>query len=151
MWQKATQIFLSFAMFSCSPNSTAVIECESQNRIDSIGGFIYQVCDTTSSLYIHHEECTECLDAYVDSGTVYLPDTVFRQMKLRYDNRGSSFVPSVSDLHLLGKGDVTAELFGDSLNYGELQSKKYLVTGKVIGIKGLGIVFRVDTYQEIMN
>jgi len=148
MWQKAIPVLFSVAILSCS-QKPAVIDSKSQNRLDTIGDIVYQVSDTTSQLYIHHEECTECLDAYVDCGTVYLPDSVIRQMKLTFTSRGSTLVPSTHDLHLVGKDKISEELFGDSINYGELQGKKYLVTGKVVGIKGLGIVFRVDAYMEV--
>lgn len=149
MWLKVVPVFFCLSILSCTQDPKSVIDNQAHNRVDTIGNNTYQVSDSSSRLYIHHEECTECLDAYVDSGTVYVPDSVIHQMKLTFAKRGSAFVPSIHDLHLVGEGNISEELFGDSINYGELQGKKYIVTGKVISIKGLGIIFRVDAYDEV--
>lgn len=51
----------------------------------------YYINDTISTLYVSHHECTECLDAEVDSGIVFMPDSVAQKILKFYKER--NFVP----------------------------------------------------------
>lgn len=114
-----------------------------------IGKFDYYNKDTTSQLNISYHECTECLDAWVDSGKVYLPDSVIQKIKLICKKRGPDYIPNGWDLYLVGEDRIAEKLFGDSINFMDHWHDKFTITGKAIDMKGWGIVFRVDSFKLI--
>jgi hypothetical protein len=125
--------------------STSKLNCPQ----DTIGYFVYNIKDTLSTLFISYHECTECLDAQKDSGDLYIDETI-RQKLIEIDKkRGPSFIPNGQDLYLTGEKNIAATLFGDSVNYGEHWHDRFIITGKIVDIKGLGFVFRVDTYKKL--
>ena len=108
------------------------------------GPLVFDIKDTASTILISHHECTECLDAWVDSGTVYIPTYLALEIIKKYRQK-SLALPSNQDLYLTGFKDITHYLFLDSSNYG----KKYSVTGKVVGLTGLGLIFSIEKYKEL--
>jgi len=145
-------IFLVFLLGACKQNGTDLtVDHNGQINIikDTIGSIIFSIKDTTSRLYISYHECTECLDAYVDSGEVYISESIRIKIENIEKTLGSDHVPSNRDLYLTGPPGIKEGLFGDSLNYGEHWQDKFIITGKAVDIKGLGILFKVDTYENI--
>ncbi|HXC06526.1 MAG TPA: hypothetical protein VNZ86_17340, partial [Bacteroidia bacterium] len=106
----------------------------------------FHIRDTLSRIYISHHECTECLDAWVDSGKLFIPEKLWQEIRAVKKNKGISYGPNGLDLYLSGEGNKSTELFGDSSNFMDHYNDHFLVTGKAVGIRGEGIVFRVDTY-----
>ncbi len=138
-----------FSILSCTPSIKQPPTHTAPPQIDNIAGRLFHIKDTTSTLYITHHECTECLDAYVDSGTLYIPPALHEKLKQVELTKGASFVPNSKDLYLTGPEKINELLFGDSVTYGERLNNTYFITGKATDIKGLGIVFRVDTYKKL--
>lgn len=149
MQLKIIALLISFVLLSCSESVAPVNPNDNNSREELIGDLVYNVSDSVSHLYISHPVCTECLDASVDSGTVNVPDSILQQIKIKYSSAGSNHIPSPSDLYLVGEDHIPEKLFGDSITYGTLQAKIYEVSGRVVGFKGLGLVFRVDSYKEV--
>lgn len=116
-----------------------------------IGRFDYYNKDTTSQLHIIHQECTECLDAWVGRGTVFLPDSVIKKIKAKCNEKGADYIPNERDLYLVDKANINIrdKLFCDSINYLYNWNYHYMITGKAIDMKGWGIVFRVDSFKLI--
>lgn len=143
----SSYIVVTVLVLSCSPNNSPLVETQIGVRTDTIGGVVFYVSDSPSRLIISHHEGTEYLDAYVDSGTVYLSDSLISDIRSEHAEHGN--LPHYSDLRLTGENRITEILFGDSTNYGELWHNKYEITGKAIGLKHAGILFRVDSYRKI--
>jgi hypothetical protein len=102
----------------------------------------YTIKDTTSTLYVRHAECTECLDAYVDSGAIYVPEQVaWEIVKLHKEKHG---IPG-HDLYLTGGKFISYHMFIEEVRDGNA----YKISGKVIGADPLGFVFYVDSYEVI--
>jgi|GEM_PF-4852610 len=147
-------ILCLLAFMSCSRQSD--IESTKQNQPvnfvqDTIGTIVFNIKDTTSKLYISYHECTECIDAYVDSGKLFIPEAVHQMIKEVETNRGAQYVPGGRDLYLTGPDKINETLFGDSLNYGEHWGDRFLITGKAVAIKGHGLIFQVDSYKKVNN
>lgn len=104
--------------------------------------FTYYVNDTISTLYISHHECTECLDAYVDGGTVFIPDSVAQKI-IKKKNPPTSF-----DLKLIGKTKIDEELFGNQDNFMSKWHDRFLIKGKVVDIADGGLLFYVESYEK---
>jgi hypothetical protein len=138
-----------FSISCCTPSIKQPPTYTASPQTDTIAGRPFHIKDTTSTLYITHHECTECLDAYVDSGTLYIPPALHEKLKQVERTKGASFVPNSKDLYLTDPEKINELLFGDSVTYGERLNNTYYITGKAIDIKGLGIVFRVDTYKKL--
>ncbi len=136
------------ALFSCEQQGKSELKNEAirQEKLEQI---TYYIKDTSSTLWISYQECTECLDAWVDSGKVYLPDSVFKKINMIHAAKGNGFIPNARDLYLTGQDKIKEILFGDSSNYGEHWHDKFVITGKAIDVSGSGIVFRVDHYEKI--
>lgn len=116
-----------------------------------IGDFTYLFSDSLSSVVIYHSECTECLDAEVESGQIFLPYSLEKELKSIFKSKGSIFLPSGRDLYLFDAnlneiGDV---LFGNKENFMTKWHNKYYIKGKIIGIKNSGLIFRVDSFEKI--
>jgi hypothetical protein len=134
-------IILVMLSFSCSEKKKA--------EIRKIEGIECNVKDTISEIVIIHQECTECLDAFKKSGTLYIPENVMRKIENFYKNREGDYIsiPSGYDLYLTGENKIADKLFGN--NVYPIMGNKFIVKGKVIGFKKLGIIFRVDSYKKI--
>jgi hypothetical protein len=149
-------ISLTF-LFACSPTTTKESEfvVPSDYKItsnyfqDTIGQFVYNIKDTTSTIFISYHECTECLDAWVDSGQLFIDQKTREQIVDVVKKRGIGFAPNGHDLFLTGQGKIAEILFGDSSNFEEHWHDKFMIKGKAIGIKSYGIVFKVDTYKKL--
>lgn len=85
----------------------------------------YYIKDTQSTLYISHYVCTECLDAYVGNGIVFIPNSV-AQKNLKRKKLSSS-----SDLKLIGIQNVNEELFGNQNNFINKWHDKFLIKEKL--------------------
>jgi hypothetical protein len=85
----------------------------------------------------------------VVSETLYIPPALHEKLKQVELTKGASFVPNNKDLYLTGPEKINELLFGDSVTYGERLNNTYFITGKATDIKGLGFVFRVDTYKKL--
>ena len=74
---KYNLILLLIFSFSYSQNKD-----KNQNEIiKEIFGQKCYVKDTISEIVISHEECTECIDAYLNSGKLYISENIFNQIK----------------------------------------------------------------------
>jgi hypothetical protein len=100
-----------------------------------------QVCDTCwSTLIVKHEECTECKDLLVDSGTVYVDRTTINYFDSLFRTRKSS--PDEIPVHtnLINTMDLYLENPKDFRKLWKFPDvsdcyKRYRVTGKVTGPK----------------
>jgi hypothetical protein len=146
---RQTLVIFLIMLISCSHRLISDSKNNLSRKQDTIGQFIYINKDTISRLSISYHECTECLDAYVDNGILFLPDSVIQKIKNVFEKRGIGFIPNGHDIYLTGQDRIKEILFGDTLNFGEHWHDKFIITGKAIDMKGLGIVFRVDKYKKI--
>jgi len=152
------QLFIGWAfLFASCVSSTE--ERRRETRFDSLGEFIrdsvnkdYIVKDTNSVLFVHDDECTECLEAYVDSGQIYIPEYVALQIRENSEARRSKGYNKIwygRDLFVTGKNYVNIHLFHqewygeDTLNFGS----NYKFFGRVIGVSGHGLIFRLDSFK----
>lgn len=85
-------------------------------------------------------------NAWVDSGSLFLPDSVILKIK-ELNKTENRFLPNGRDLYIIGQDNICTILFGDTNSFMDLWHNKYLITGKAIDVKGHGIVFRVDNYR----
>ncbi len=107
----------------------------------------YYINDTISTLFVSHHECTECTDAIVDSGIVFIPDSIALQILMRYKEK-NDFV-SDFDLKFVGRKDFSEELFGNQDNFMSKWHDRFLIRGKVVGIYGNGgLLFWVYDYRK---
>jgi len=146
-------------LFSCARNadnrqSKTILSIPTTASEDSIL-LKYTIKDTISTLTISSQECTECLDAWIDSGIAYIPPYVATEIILRsreiktFKQRRYVSIPSNRDLYLTGYKNIASKLFGNCSNYGDYWHNKYKITGKVIGVSGIGLIFRIDHYKKI--
>jgi hypothetical protein len=150
MKMKIYIILVLVILNSCCQTSKTTLENKAISRKDTIGEIIYNIKDTTSVLFISHHECTECKDARVDSGIIYLPDSVSRKIiKL---NNEENIVCAPNDLYLTGPTKINETLFGDSLNFLEHRNDEFKIKGTAIdivnGVNGHAILFRIDNYEK---
>ena len=144
-------LLFSIVLYACRDNIKQN-DASNLNFIqDSIGMFQYNIKDTISELYISHQECTECLDAWLDSGHLFISETIHKKLLGIYNKRGSESLPNGRDLRLVGEEKIDEKLFGNSENFMDLWHNKYVITGKAIDVSegDYGIVFRVDSYKKI--
>ena len=120
-------------------------------EIRKIGSFWYCFKDGPSTIKISHKECTECLDAWVESGDLFLPYALKTQLLEIEETKGRGLLPNGRDLYLVNANNesIEAELFGNQENYLTKWENQYEVTGIVTAIKGHGLVFQVETYEQI--
>lgn len=110
----------------------------------------YYINDTISTLYVSHHECTECLDAYVDSGIVFIPDSVTNKILRFYKER--KFIPiNGKDLLLIGENKIDEELFGNQDDFMSKWHDRFLIRGKVVDVTDGGLLFYVSDYEKIYN
>ena len=55
-------------LFSCSKNKKIETKNKSNEIVKEIDHIKYHIKDTVSKIVIRHDECTECLDAFFESG-----------------------------------------------------------------------------------
>lgn len=120
-------------------------------EIRKVGNFWYCFKDAPSQIRISHKECTECLDAWVESGDLFLPYHLKDQLLQIEETKGRGFLPNGRDLYLVNENNESLSdlLFGNSENFLDKWNNQYEVTGFVTAIKGHGLVFRVEQYQQI--
>ncbi len=117
-----------------------------------LGNFWYCFSDAVSRIRISHKECTECLDAWVESGELFLPYWLKDALLLIEEVKGTAFLPNGRDLYLVNAGGnerIDEILFGNQDNFLEKWNNHYEVTGQVTGIKNHGFTFRVDEYKQV--
>lgn len=116
-----------------------------------IGKFWYCFKDAPSRLRISHKECTECLDAWVENGDLFLPYSLKEQLLEIEETKGRGHLPNGSDLYLVNANNerMDEELFGNSENFQTKWHNHYEITGFVTAIKGHGFVFRIDEYKQL--
>lgn len=99
-----------------------------------------QICDTCwSTLIVRHDECTACLDLFVDSGTVYLDhQTIHYFDSLAKTRRSDQEIPAYNGL--INTVDLLLENPKDYRRLWKFPEapdlyKRYRVKGKVTGPK----------------
>lgn len=120
-------------------------------EIRKIGNFWYCFKDAPSHIKISHRECTECLDAWVESGDIFLPYHLKDELLEIEETKGRAFLPNGRDLYLVNANNqsMNEELFGNQENFLSMYNNQYEITGFVTAIKGLGLIFRIEQYQQI--
>lgn len=134
-------IFITLCLISCSKKNV-------ESFTEKLAGQEFIIKDSVSTIIIGHCDITECLDAEIMSGQLYFPEKVFKQIKNSYLETGHNPISYQHDLYLIGKNNITYELF-DSIVSPKM-GNKYLVKGKVVGFKDYGIVFKIYSY-ELLN
>lgn len=116
-----------------------------------VGNFWYCFNDAPSRLKISHRECTECLDAWVESGELFLPYSLKDQLLEIEEKKGKGFLPNGKDLYLVNHNNepMDEELFGNQDDFLNKWHNHYEITGFVTAIKGHGFVFRIDYYKQL--
>jgi len=129
-------IFITLCMLSCARKPVSYTE--------NLGGREFIIKDSISTITIGHCDITECLDAEILSGKLYFPEKIFQQIKSKY-LKDDGLTAYQHDIYLTGKDNITYKLFDSVLS--PKMGNKYRVTGKVVGFKGYGAVFKIDSYQ----
>jgi hypothetical protein len=110
-----------------------------------------------STLIISHQECSDCLDAHVDSGEVKISSLIRAQFK-GIERKGGRIKrePNLTDLNLnddllfkqLWGGYLKVNIEKDTLNYDFFN--RYRVKGYVMGFDSTGhTVFKVTEYAVL--
>lgn len=152
---KASLIVVLFC-FACKNSSLKFKEPSLYNSqilklpINDSDSITYYIKDTLSTLYISHQECTECLDAYVDSGIVFIPEVVAEKILKIHNYKSLNFI-SHHDLKLIGKTKMNEELFGTQDNFMSKWHDRFLTKGKVIDIADGGLLFYVESYEKVYD
>jgi|JI10StandDraft_1071094.scaffolds.fasta_scaffold591346_3 hypothetical protein len=156
--QKYFIFLIVVLMFSCKTKSIKNIKLHLGNtkvltlpNIEGDDTFYanYYLNDTISTLYVSHQECTECLDAFVDSGIVFISDSVVQKILSFYKEH--KILKSYKDLKLIGKTNIDEELFGNQDNFMSKWNDRFLIKGKVVDVTDGGLLFYVDSYTRIHN
>lgn len=125
-----------------------------KDRVDSVGNYVFNIKDTICTLYIIYEECTGSTDAVVDSGVLYLPESVLNKIKVLYSRKGEGFIPNGRDIYLTGLKNIKTIMFGDSSNYWLHWHDRFRITGRAVDIMHTndgdeGILFKVESYEYV--
>ncbi|KAF5028010.1 hypothetical protein DSECCO2_663530 [anaerobic digester metagenome] len=102
---------------------------------------------TLSSVIISHQECTDCYDAYVESGVLIIPDEIDKRIVEKEKQTGAQI--SRKDLILIGEGNISEELFGNQSNFIDKWNRKYQIDGYVTDFRDGALVFQVNSYKII--
>lgn len=143
-YKKCIFVVLTMILCSCSKSKDIPVA----KKLDTVipEEYRYDIKDTISELKISHHEGTEYADAYVDSGVLYISKSVLQSVQnIEVWENGFKPQPSKFDLYLAGKNNLN-ELFLKKDGY---LGNKYIVKGKVIGLKHGYFLFRVDSYSKI--
>lgn len=135
-------LLLFFILTSCTKKSN--IEYQ-----EKIGLITYNIKDTASTIIVGHCDITECLDAEKYSGNLYFSEDIFQDIKKLSLKKGVSYIPNTYDLYLKGGNNITVKLFDSILS--PKMGNKYTVTGKVIGFKNHGTIFKIYSYKKISD
>lgn len=142
---KYVLIIFSALIFSCSQkNQKENIDID---KVQKIGGFQYFVKDTISEIVIRHEECTECLDGFRESGKIYISENIMQKIEKVSKEKGLAHIPNGNDLYFIAENKIVEKLFGNTLS--PKMGTKYLIKGKVVDFKGYGYIFRIDNYEKV--
>jgi len=124
-----------------------------------------KLCDTCSSyLTIGHDECTECSDLKTISGTLYIPNYIYKRYNsiiktdsfyLKKLKKHDLVFLNMNDLKL-SNGAIFTKLWPDTVTWRDFH-KRYNVVGKVVDLdvkKGKGKInvllkFRIDKFDLI--
>ena len=139
-------LILLVIFHSCSKSKK--IEIEKKENSKKIELPKYNVKDTLSEIKISHKEGTEYLDAYVESGKLYISKSILKKIKIENEMRKNGFRPNSFDLYLTGKNNISEELFGKDY-FSKKVGNEYIVKGKVIGIKNDSFLFNVESYRKL--
>jgi hypothetical protein len=112
-----------------------------------------KVCDTClTTIIVHHDECTECRDIYVDSGTVYLDHQTVRY----FDSLAKSRIRPADEIGTFDGLINTVDMYLEkSTDYKRLWKfpdagdlyKKYRLTGRIVlNKKNQWIVFKIKHF-----
>jgi hypothetical protein len=141
-------IFLIIVIFSLSCSKSKNSELEKNIVSKKIALYQYNVKDTISEIRISHKEGTEYLDAFIESGKLYISKSIMKKIDEENKIRKYGLQPSRFDLYLTGKNNISEELFGKDY-FSPKVGSEYIVIGKVIGFKYSSFLFRVDSYKKI--
>jgi hypothetical protein len=141
-------IFSILIMFSLSCSKSKNSELEKNIGSKKIELNKYNVKDTISEIRISHKEGTEYLDAYIESGKLYISKSIMAKIEEENKIRQNGFEPSGFDLYLTGKNNMSEELFGKDY-FSPKVGSEYIVKGKVVGFKHSSFLFRVDSYKKL--
>lgn len=157
-------LLISVLLFSCSSDKITDNKIlPSKNILKLRDGA--EFCDTCSSfLFIKHDECTDCADLMVDSGTVYISQAIYKTcdslinadslLKKHLDADGYLYL-NTNDMNLSNKG-LFYKLWPDTITWSDF-NKKYKVKGKVVNVSvqkriGFNVIvpsFRIDSYTPL--
>lgn len=157
-------LLISVLFFSCSPDKVRDSKVLASKNILKLRDRT-ALCDTCSSfLFIQHDECSDCADLMVDSGTVYISKAIYETcdslikadslLRKHPDTDGYLYL-NTNDLSLSNK-EVFYELWPDTITWGDF-NKKYKVRGKVVKVSvqkrmGFNVIvpsFRIDSYTPL--
>ena len=164
MIMKHCSILMIFFLIACNAATVKKNEHSKKQNIQFSGKYL--VCDTCSTIIIvHHDECTNCGEISVDSGTVFITSNILRTIdsfgnsltRIDSTNLFSNAV-SVKELYFSDPG-YFKNLWKDTVNFMDLY-KVFRLTGKVTEIKRRvldnGVVeenpslfFKADKAEEI--
>jgi len=149
---RAIIILIFGSLISCNVFSPKITDL--QKHLDSIT-YDAKLCDTCiSTLIVRHQECTECSDLYIDSGTVFISSKVIAQFdsesKKNLKDKDNIFYSqfkrlNTSDLLLDNKNDFY-KLWPDTVTWKDW-GKKYRVTGRITEYKGMRLKFKLLDYK----
>ena len=112
-----------------------------------------RICDTClSTLYVQHMECTECKDFYVDSGIVYLPQSIVSTFKSQVDAKKPLDKKKGNVPRRINSFDL---YFEDTESFAKLWRgfqdfhKRYKITGKVVRLDGYSLRFQLLSYRRL--
>ena len=139
-------LILLVIFLSCSKSKK--VEIEKKGNLKKIELPKYNVKDTLSEIKISHKEGTEYLDAFVESGKLYISKSILNKIEVENEIRKNGFRPNSFDLYLTGKSNISEELFGKDY-FSKKIGNEYIVKGKVIGIKQSSFIFKVESYRKL--
>jgi hypothetical protein len=113
------------------------------------------LCDSCESvLIVEHNECTECRDFYVDSGTVYISNTIVQQLDSTVRANQAKEISS-HKLSNFGKRINTYDFYFDTkadfakLWKGYHFESKYRIKGHVIFSPENRLKFKMKSFEKL--
>ena len=160
---KHCSILVVFFLVACNAATVKQNEHSKKQGVQFSGKYL--VCDTCSTIIVvHHDECTNCGEISVDSGTVFITNNIlkivdsFGNNLTGIDSANFSNAVSLNELYFSDPGYFKT-LWKDTVNFADLY-KAFRLTGKVTEIKRRvldnGVVetppslfFKVDKAEEV--
>jgi len=121
-----------------------------------------KVCDSCETVIIaEHTESTDSGDIQVDSGIVYIPNSVVKALNFKFDSLRKNFKPNpfmtISIYKALNSGDINflyksdfSKLWKDTVKFKDF-SNPYRLKGKIIGCETQGyfprLLFKIDNFN----